>query len=379
MKQSITFLLIVLVSFFVVNSCSLFSDEDNFQDYDNLREITHWTVDTLDYSSAEDMYLRTFWGSSADNLYIVGYSSEGLIGAVWHYDGNEWSPVPLHTYQGGEIDGLVWVEDIWGFGKNDVYIVGVKWTHDDDLGTIDSSFVVHYNGSEWKEIKVDNFGMNSIGGTGPDDIWLGGWTRGNLSHWNGNNWKNYNDVFPEGLYYGIPSFEDITQSKYNTIYAIFNNYNDFPYLVSTKGTEWKIEHLFDEVHYYKLDLSENGTLYTYGLGEIPISIWNNGDWQPFFIEENFLVTSIYNLDDDNLLITGSVENEWKDDQNITHYNYDRKIFHYNGTDFFSLKEHDLSDTPYGIWSDGKEIFVASSAFIYPDGIPQHKTTIIHGR
>lgn len=34
----------------------------------------------------------------------------------------------------------------------------------------------------------------------------------------------------------MPSFEDITQSKHNTIYAIFNNYSDFPYLVSTDGT-----------------------------------------------------------------------------------------------------------------------------------------------
>lgn len=265
------------------------------------------------------------------------------------------------------------------FGKDDVYIVGVKWTQADDYSITDSSFVVHYNGSEWKEIKVDNFGWKSIGGTGPDDIWLGGWTRGNLSHWNGEKWKNYNDVFPEELYYGIPSFEDITQSKYNTTYAIFNNYHDSPYLVSTEGTEWKIEHSFDEVHYYKLNLSENGTLYTYGLGEIPISIWNNGDWQPFFIEENFLVTSIYNLDDDNQLITGSVENEWKDDQNMTHFNYDRKIFHYNGTDFFAFEGHGLSNTPYGIWSDGNEVFVASQTSIFPDGIPQNKTTIIHGR
>ena len=49
------------------------------------------------------------------------------------------------------------------FGKDDVYIVGVKWTQADDYSITDSSFVVHYNGSEWKEIKVDNFGWKSIG------------------------------------------------------------------------------------------------------------------------------------------------------------------------------------------------------------------------
>lgn len=78
-------------------SCSLFCDEESFQNYDNLREITHWTIDTLDYPGTEDMYLRTFWGSSADDLYIVGYSSENLLGSIWHYDGNEWSPVLLCT------------------------------------------------------------------------------------------------------------------------------------------------------------------------------------------------------------------------------------------------------------------------------------------
>ena len=380
MKKSITFLLIVLFSFFIVNSCKLFRDEESFQNYDNLREITEWTVDTLDYPGVEDIVLRTFWGSSADDLYIVGYSSENLMGSIWHYDGNEWSPVLLHTYQGGEIDGLVWVEDIWGFGKDDVYIVGVKWTQADDYSITDSSFVVHYNGSEWKEIKVDNFGWKSIGGTSPNDIWLGGWTRGNLSHWNGEKWKNYNDVFPDELYYGSPSFEDITRSEYGKTYAIINNYNDFPYLASTTGSEWKIEYTFDEVNYYKLNLSEDGTLYSYGFFDIPLSIWNNGDWQLLFIEDNFYPGSVFNLDNDNLLIAGDVVLPWQDEQNITHFKFERRIFHYNGTDFFALKGHGLSsNSPYAVWSDGTEIFIASQVvFPFEENKP-HKTTIIHGR
>ena len=360
-------------------SCSLFCDEDIYQNYDHLRDITEWTIDTLELTGVEDMYLRTFWGSSADDLYIVGSSSENLMGSIWHYDGNEWSPVLLHTYQGGEIDGLVWVEDIWGFGKNDVYIVGLRWTQADDYSVTDSSFVVHYNGSEWKEIKVNNFGIGSIGGTGPNDIWLGGILKGNLSHYDGKTWKNYNDVFPEELYYGIPNFEDITRSEYNKIYAIINNYTVFPYLVSTDGTEWKIEYTFDEFKYYKLNLTDDGTLYSYGFFDIPLSIWNNGSWQPIFIEENFYPGASVSLDNDNQLIAGIKEIPWIDAQNHTHINYESRVFHYNTTDFIPLEVHGLTDTPYGIWSDGNEIFIASQVVIIQNGVPLNKTTIIHGR
>ncbi len=369
-KIKLIILLLLTIFTFLIFSCKLFRDEEDFQNYDNLREITHWTVDTLELPGVEDMYLRTFWGSSADDLYVVGHSSEGLIGAVWHYDGNEWTPIPLHYIQGGEIDGWIRVEDIWGFGEDDVYIVGVDWTQDDDFGVVDSSFVVHYDGTNWKEIKVDNYGMTSIGGTGPNDIWLGGWTRGNLSHWNGEKWKNYNDVFPEELYYGIPSFEDITQGMYNKTYAIVNNYNVFPYLVSTKGTEWKIEHTFDEFKRYRIHLSEDGTLYSFGLAEIPLKIWNNGQWQPLLEEENMLPGSIFGLDNDNLLIAG-----WE------HVNDARKtkVIHYNGTDTYIFDYPEIAKFPYAVWSDGNEIFIASYvAFPFEENKP-HKTTIIHGR
>lgn len=380
MKQSIIFLLIIIFSFFIVNSCRLFSDENNFQNYDNLREITHWTIDTLDYPGVESTALRTFWGSSSDDLYVVGNSSEGLIGAVWHYDGKEWTTVPLHTMQGGEIDGFLWVEDIWGFGEDDVYIVGVDWRQTGDYSSTDRSLVVHYNGTDWKEINVDNFGLNAIGGTGPDDIWLGGIFKGNLSHWNGKNWKNYNDEFPENIYNGNPNFEDITTSEYPKTFAILNNYKDFPFLVSTEGTQWTIEYSFTGINYDKLHLTDDGTLYLLGFFDIPLQIWNEGQWGVVNIDDNFFPGAIFGLDNNGLLISGVTRTEWKDDRNITNYDSDRRVYHFNGTNSYQLEGLDLSNgAAYDIWSDGEEIFLASSVVIHQDGIPQHQTTIIHGK
>lgn len=370
----------LLLFTFLIFSCSLFCDEDSFQNYDNLREITHWTVDTLELPGVEDMYLRTFWGSSADDLYVVGSSSEGLIGGVWHYDGNEWTPVLLHTMQGGNIDGWLWVKDIWGFGEDDVYIVGVDWTYDENSENVDSSFVVHYNGLEWIEIKVDNYGISSIGGTGPDNIWLGGILKGNISHWNGSKWINYNNEFPENVYRGIPSIEDITTSNYYKTFGILNNYKDYPYLISTEGTDWTIEHTFAEVNYYKLHLTNDGILYLHGFFDIPLKIWRDGGWDEVTIEEYFYPGAIFGLDNNDLLISGIQRNEWKDDQNITRYDSERKVFHFNGINYYQLKGLDMSGgSAYGIWSDGKEIFIASQVVIHQEGVSQHKTTIIHGR
>jgi len=238
--------------------------------------------------------------------------------------------------------------------------------------------LIHFDGSEWTEIEVDNSGCVSIGGTGPHDIWLGGFQVGNLSHWNGDKWKSYNDIFPEEVYYGMPSFEYITKSSYEKTYAILNNYSTFPFLVSTTGEEWEIEGTFSAFNYYKLNLTDDGTLYACGSFNIPLLMWNNGVWENIIIEDNFSPGAMVNLDNDNQLIAGSVQTPWQDDQGI-HFNFEFKVYHYNGSEFIPLEIQGLTDTPYGIWSDGNEIFIASFTVFSNEENKPHKTTIIHGR
>lgn len=370
-------ILIVTILLLYNFSCSLFSDEDeHFQNYDNLRDITHWTVDTLDYPGVGNLILKKFWGSSPDDLYLVGSSSEGLIGAVWHYDGNEWTPVPLHSQQGGFIPGFIWVKDIWGFSKDNIYIVGVDWTQDENYNPIDSSFVVHYNGDEWSKIDVRSTGLVSIGGTGPNDIWLGGFQRGNLVHYNGKNWTHHKPPLTQEFYtHGIPGFPIITKSNSNITYAIAENYFDQDaYLISTSDTNWNIDESYPLQDYHDLFLLDNGSLFTWGFSDPFLSKWNNGQWQ--VLEEELYYFDVFLLNEDNLLIVGS---ELDDSE------YKRKFYHYNSIDKFHFNELDqilYKTFSVYIWSKDEEIFIASiKAIVDPNHIEPtvHKTVIIHGR
>ncbi len=363
------FFLPVLIMLFALLtlSCSLFCDEDNLQDYDQLRDITHWTVDTLDYPGVEDLYIRKLWGSSADDVYAVGRTSEGFIGAVWHYDGNDWTPVPLHIQQGGFIDGWLWGMDIWGFSKDNVYIVGV------DFVDTDSSLVIHYNGTEWKELKVGGNGLLSIGGTGPNDIWVGGWHNSDLIHYDGNSWKNLSDKLP--IEHPV-SISDITKSNIGITYTIADSYPSL-YLISTTGTEWKIEDTHTSQDYEFIELSANGTLYSSSFARGPFRKWNNGHWEEFIGDYNITRSlSLYPIGENDLLLSGRYP--------IGEGSFKLGLFHYNSTNTFEFEnlESVLShEGIYGIWSNGEEIFLTSGVAIKtnPAETSVHKTIIIHGR
>jgi len=57
-----------------------------------------------------------FWGSSASDVFAVGYK-----GTVLHYDGNTWSEMII---PGGRCSLI----DIWGSSSSDVFATGLEGT-----------------------------------------------------------------------------------------------------------------------------------------------------------------------------------------------------------------------------------------------------------
>jgi len=77
----------------------------------------------------------------------------GSDGRIWHFDGKDWSQnfayKPPNAYA---ID----VQDIYGINPDNVYAVGSMVNNPGNLN-IQRGFVLHYDGTNWKEIYVANY------------------------------------------------------------------------------------------------------------------------------------------------------------------------------------------------------------------------------
>lgn len=98
------------------------------------------------------------WGSSPDNLYVVGTM-------VLHWNGEGWTREFVHEWSDG------W-QDVWGTGPDDVYLVGGR--------------LAHWNGSAWSSTVP---GAQAVWGSGPNDVYV---TGGNTRHFNGTAWTPVN-------------------------------------------------------------------------------------------------------------------------------------------------------------------------------------------
>ena len=80
------------------------------------------------------------WASSATDVWAVG-GRVGRYGFIWHYDGQQWTDVPLPDDitldAAGELPALF---KVWGRSATDIYAVG------------GSGLMLHYNGTAWSVV-----------------------------------------------------------------------------------------------------------------------------------------------------------------------------------------------------------------------------------
>lgn len=169
------FFLSIAITFFLL-SCEKGTEPEQLKPG---RRDYVWTADTL-YSPM--WHGSSIWGSSANDVWVVGgdgsstdrvwhYDGEkwehnttpiyvgdcvfgfsandvwigGHEGSIWHYNGDDWSEEFKYT-RNGSFYGL-YIEDIWGVDKNNLFAVGVHMYDGGERG-----FILKYNGTEWKEV-----------------------------------------------------------------------------------------------------------------------------------------------------------------------------------------------------------------------------------
>lgn len=126
---------------------------------------TGWHDAAID---GEDAYYSSVWGTSGDDLFVVGGVRSALI---YHFDGESWERMQPPD----KTPALIWV---FGFAPDDVYAVGERGAF------------IHYDGAEWSMLDSNTSKVLwGAWGTGPENLWLVGGEIGmgrpTIRRWNG--------------------------------------------------------------------------------------------------------------------------------------------------------------------------------------------------
>jgi hypothetical protein len=116
-------------------------------------------------------------GTSASDVYVVGYSfpTDGYF--VLHYNGSSWAVTPFS-------DGVL--RGVWASAPNDVFAVGFDQ---------DGGFIIRYNGSAWSRMAAPATpdGLADVWGSSGTDVYASGGD--GILHYDGSAWTQ---VFQEG-------------------------------------------------------------------------------------------------------------------------------------------------------------------------------------
>jgi hypothetical protein len=150
--------------------------------------------------------IQAVWASSEADVWAGGHWDDG---SILHRNANGWSMV--------DSDSMLGANGIWGSGPDDVWIVyggndivfrwdgtnllqvetGVRQPYFDvfgfgpnDVWLVGSDRIVHYDGVSWSVINNDGRpGFTCIWGSAPDDVWVTDYRL--VEHWDGVDWTSY--------------------------------------------------------------------------------------------------------------------------------------------------------------------------------------------
>ncbi|HYO51013.1 MAG TPA: kelch repeat-containing protein, partial [Chloroflexia bacterium] len=180
---------------------------------------------------------NTLYGVSAaspDDIWAVGnkgqYSSVNLSVMVQHWDGVEWTLLPVTN------PGSLRAVDV--ISSNDVWAVG--YTYDPPVQTM----IMHWDGAAWNVIPSPNIPgtankLYAVDAAGPNDVWAVGEANDQLLvlHWDGVAWS----IVPTpqiDLEYSL--LNAVAVAGPNDVWAVgtYGNYDAFTLTLHWDGTAW---------------------------------------------------------------------------------------------------------------------------------------------
>ena len=313
--------LITIFYLFLTTGCGLFPDSDT-EPLTSPREMT-WASENLKPHNDNNWGCK-FWGKSADNLYMIEqiYQQEPNL---WHFDGSEWNRIDLQLTN-------LHLNKIYGFSDKNILLLG---TRADSRTTV----MVHYDGENINITEIDKDVMegsiDSIWGTGIDNIWIKGYRK--LAYFDGNKWSKVN-ISEDGS--EIP-WSNLVGESPNNLYILTQTKNSPDInLCKFDGRNWEKNYLgkFNETHSNLMLV--DGTLFSYWLS---IAEFSFGVWKDFWFKNYSNVYYTCGINRNSIIAADLPDG----------------IFHWNGSDWEKLNIPFLephNDHVKDIWSDGKEVF-----------------------
>jgi len=317
-----------------------------------------WRVDTISYPGSFQTSMYDIWGSSPNDVYVVGHNERG-VGKMFHYDGSSWEPVRLITAEGGLIPGGIDLFSVYGFGGSNIFAVGERmFQFFPSSEIIDSSLIIHFDGSRWREVPISRGRrLYTIWGKSDNSLFAGG-SGGTFYSFDGNTWSRSS----LDSAHTILSISGTTQGSVYAVdvrYAPLQPFDSISYYLSTwngagltyvDSFQITPQNLFRKFGFF-LWHSPSFKFYSSGYG---VYLKEGGQWNQLFWNES------------PLRIRGNADN------NIWAVGDFGRIFHWNGSDWKRMREIEIPNV--GL----------RSAWIFPNavfilGIDGQQSYVLHGK
>jgi hypothetical protein len=132
--------------------------------------LSHFDGTSIKRVEADIPYwINDVWGSGANDVWVVGRH-----GHIHHFDGKSLKPVRVPAQVAPDLRG------VWGSGPKDAWAVGDQMT------------ILHFNGATWEPTPLSKDGslkLNDVWGSGANDVWAVG-ARGTVLHFDGRSWQS---------------------------------------------------------------------------------------------------------------------------------------------------------------------------------------------
>ncbi|MEM9073345.1 MAG: hypothetical protein AAGE52_32875 [Myxococcota bacterium] len=152
---------------------------DNIFFAGNEGTIVHWdgaSFSVQNTPTSENLW--GVWGAAPDDVYAVGGSGRsGSVATVIHFDGSGWTAVETPELSRANVFAFF---KVWGSSANDVWVVGQRGA------------LLHFDGSEWREELIGTSeDLISVWGTGPNRVAVvGGRSNGWVFRYDGESWES---------------------------------------------------------------------------------------------------------------------------------------------------------------------------------------------